>query len=56
MDKETIEKVIEAEKNSMLITKIESVILEEITDNNNSGTAFINNNQNGMGNIVSPQP
>jgi len=29
---------------------------EQKVETSNSGTAFINNNQNGMGNIVSPQP
>lgn len=29
---------------------------ENSNENSNSGTAYVTNNQNGMGNIVSPQP
>lgn len=55
MDKETIEKIIEETKDELFQIKIEKVIVE-LPVQNSGGPVYPDKNQNGMGNIVSPQP
>lgn len=52
---ESIEKVAEETNNGIFEVKVEKVIVEFPTQNS-GGPVYPNNNQNGMGNISSPQP
>jgi len=54
--KDSVEKLINEESN-LIVTKITvTKTIVESDQSDNSGTAFVTNNQNGMGSIVSPQP
>jgi hypothetical protein len=50
-----VEQVIDELENNQDF-KITKIIVTEEIDNSSDGTAYVTNNQNGMGNILSPQP
>ena len=60
--KDSVEKLIDETEQNFTVTKTIIIqtteLLDEVKkcDGGCSGTAFITNNQNGMGGIVSPQP
>lgn len=51
-----VEQVIDELENQDVQVQFTKIIVTEEIDNSSNGTAYVTNNQNGMGNILSPQP
>ena len=51
-----VEQVIDELENQDVQVQFTKIIVTEEIDNFSNGTAYVTNNQNGMGNILSPQP